>query len=112
MSDIAAVRITTGGARSITISYLVYGREMSVRTNWIDGSFAALNGAPTFISMVGGTARPHEVRVELPEAATRSFGAAKRAVYEESLRPGPIEECPVRAVVQQDAVPVNVFWAP
>ena len=40
------------------------------------------------------------------------FGAAKRAVYEESLQPGPIEECPVRAVVQQNAVPVNVYWAP
>lgn len=40
------------------------------------------------------------------------FGAAKRAVYEESLRPGPIEEYPVRALVQQDRVPVNVYWAP
>jgi 6-phosphogluconolactonase len=40
------------------------------------------------------------------------FGAAKRAVYEESLRPGPIEEYPVRALVQQNQVPVNVYWAP
>jgi len=40
------------------------------------------------------------------------FGAAKRAVYEESLRPGPIEECPVRALVRQDRVPVHVYWAP
>ena len=27
-----------------------------------------LNGAPTFISLVGGLARPHEVRIELPTA--------------------------------------------
>jgi 6-phosphogluconolactonase len=40
------------------------------------------------------------------------FGAAKRAVYEESLRPGPIEEYPVRALVHQQRVPVNVYWAP
>jgi 6-phosphogluconolactonase len=40
------------------------------------------------------------------------FGAAKRAVYEQSLLPGPIEEYPVRALVQQDQVPVNVYWAP
>jgi 6-phosphogluconolactonase len=40
------------------------------------------------------------------------FGAAKRTVYEESLRPGPIEEYPVRALVRQDRVPVNVYWAP
>jgi len=61
-------RVTTGGARTVTISYLVYGREMSVRTNWIDENFAVLNGAATFISMVGGNARPHDVRVELPAA--------------------------------------------
>ena len=40
------------------------------------------------------------------------FGAAKRAVYEQSLAPGPIEECPVRALVRQQRVPVNVYWAP
>jgi len=40
------------------------------------------------------------------------FGARKRAVYKESLRPGPVEEYPVRALVQQTQVPVNVYWAP
>src|SRR5262245_8570559 len=68
-------RVTTGGARNVTISYLVYGREMSVRTNWIDEGFAVLNGGPTFISMVGGLARPHEVRVELPAGWKTSLTA-------------------------------------
>lgn len=58
-------RVMTGGAPSIRLNYHVYGREMSVRTNWIETSFAMLNGAPTFISLVGGTARAHEVRIEL-----------------------------------------------
>jgi 6-phosphogluconolactonase len=40
------------------------------------------------------------------------FGERKRAVYEHSLQPGPVEECPVRALVHQDRVPVNVYWAP
>ena len=40
------------------------------------------------------------------------FGAAKREVYEQSLAPGPVEECPVRALVRQERVPVNVYWAP
>jgi len=31
----------------ITLRYRVYGREMSVRTNWIDDQFAQLNGAAT-----------------------------------------------------------------
>jgi 6-phosphogluconolactonase len=40
------------------------------------------------------------------------FGERKRAVYEDCLRPGPVEQYPVRALVQQDRVPVNVYWAP
>jgi predicted metalloprotease with PDZ domain len=59
-------RVDTGGAASVTVSYRVYGREMTVRNNWIEQSFAMLNGAPTFISLVGELARPHEVRIELP----------------------------------------------
>src|SRR5262247_3416354 len=29
-------KISTGGAPAITVEYRVYGREMSVRTNWIE----------------------------------------------------------------------------
>jgi predicted metalloprotease with PDZ domain len=58
--------VQTGGAPSVTVTYRVYGREMTVRNNWIEHGFAMLNGAPTFISLVGGLARPHEVRLELP----------------------------------------------
>jgi len=54
-------RIATGGARSITLHYRVYGREMSVRTNWIEAGFAFLNGAPTFLTLADGVPRPHEV---------------------------------------------------
>ncbi len=39
-------RIETGGAAEIRFSYRVYCREMSVRTNWVEDSFALLNGAP------------------------------------------------------------------
>jgi predicted metalloprotease with PDZ domain len=46
-------RVTTGGAAHVTVSYRVYGREMSVRTNWIESDFAFLNGAPTFLTVVG-----------------------------------------------------------
>ena len=59
-------QIQTGAAPSVTVNYRVYGREMTVRNNWIEAGFAMLNGAPTFISLVGGTARPHDVRIELP----------------------------------------------
>src|SRR5687768_17955741 len=42
-------RIATGGAPVVIVTYAVYGREMSVRTNWIESGFAFLNGAPTFL---------------------------------------------------------------
>src|SRR5580704_15498301 len=60
--------VTTGGATEIRFSYRVYCREMSVRTNWVEDSFALLNGAPTFMTLVGGLSRPHEVTLELPAA--------------------------------------------
>ncbi|HTA41997.1 MAG TPA: PDZ domain-containing protein [Bryobacteraceae bacterium] len=59
-------RVETGGAAEIRFSYRVYCREMSVRTNWVEDSFALLNGAPTFVTLVGGLARPHDIRLELP----------------------------------------------
>jgi predicted metalloprotease with PDZ domain len=68
-------RVTTGGAPRVSLSYRVYGREMTVRTNWIERNFAMLNGAPTFISLVGGLARPHDVRIDLPAAWKQSATA-------------------------------------
>jgi len=61
-------RVETGGADEVVVRYRVYCREMTVRTNFVDDSFAILNGAPTFLAPVrpsGGleTERPHEVRV-------------------------------------------------
>lgn len=58
--------IETGGAARVTVRYRVYGREMSVRTNWIESRFALLNGAPTFLTLVDGLQRPHHVTLDLP----------------------------------------------
>jgi predicted metalloprotease with PDZ domain len=62
-SDKNRWRITTGGAPTVDLRYRVYGREMSVRTNWIEAGFALLNGAPTFMTLADGTSRPHEVTI-------------------------------------------------
>ena len=64
-------KIATGGAASVTLRYKVYSREMTVRNNWVEASFAMLNGAPTFITLVERAARPHEVRFELPASWKR-----------------------------------------
>ena len=66
-------RVTTGGADPVVVSYRVYGREMSVRTNWIDADVAILNGAPTFLTLADESVpRPHDVRLELPAAWPRT----------------------------------------
>jgi predicted metalloprotease with PDZ domain len=62
-------RIATGGAPAVTVTYRVYGREMSVRTNWIESRFALLNGAATYLTLNEPRAkRPHDVRLVLPAA--------------------------------------------
>ena len=53
--------IDTGGAARVTVRYRVYGREMSVRTNWVESRFALLQGAATYLTLVGGLHRPHRV---------------------------------------------------
>jgi predicted metalloprotease with PDZ domain len=59
-------RIKPGGAAEITVTYRVYARTMSVQGNWVDRSFALLNGASTFLTLAGSDPRPHEVTLVLP----------------------------------------------
>jgi predicted metalloprotease with PDZ domain len=51
----------------VTVTYRVYARTMGVQSNWVEAGFALINGASTFLSIVGETHRPHEVTVELPK---------------------------------------------
>ena len=39
-------------------------------------------------------------------------GAGKWQVYQHALAAGPVEEMPVRAILRQQAVPVDVYWCP
>ncbi|MCA8962315.1 MAG: hypothetical protein KDC38_17440, partial [Planctomycetes bacterium] len=61
-------RWRVSGCRSdrIRVGYRVYGREMSVRTNWVERDFAIINGAPTFLTLVDATPREHRVAIDLP----------------------------------------------
>lgn len=66
--------IDTGGAARVELSYRVYAREMSVRTNWVESDFAMLNGAPTFLTLADDDMdRPHDITLELPEEWTQSL---------------------------------------
>jgi predicted metalloprotease with PDZ domain len=68
-------RVASDGGETVTVRYRVYCHEMSVRTNWVDERFAFLNGAATFISVVGQTANAHEVKIILPSGWTRVMTA-------------------------------------
>ncbi len=72
-------RIETPGAARIVVTYAVYCHELSVRNNFVEDDFAMLNGAPTFLTLAGGTDRPHDVRLVLPDAWSRSATALPAA---------------------------------
>lgn len=72
--------VKTGGAPTVTLRYPVYCREMTVRTNFVGDTFAMLQGAATFLSLVGQNQRPHRVMVELPSHWKRSVSPLPLAV--------------------------------
>jgi len=57
-----------------------------VRNNWIEAGFAMLNGAPTFISIIGATGHPHDVRIELASGWKTSATALIPAAGPHSYR--------------------------
>jgi predicted metalloprotease with PDZ domain len=59
--------IATGGATAVTVRYRLYAREPSVRTNFVDGDLAVLNGAATFLAPDDGATHPHRVVAHLPD---------------------------------------------
>lgn len=76
-------RIHTGGAAAITLRYELQCGVRSVTGNWVGADMAVLNGAPTFITLLENSKRPHDVRLELPAAwhqsATSLAAAADHA---------------------------------
>jgi len=59
----------------LLIRYRLYCHELTVRTNFVDESFALLHGAATFVTLVNSPVRPHEVTLELPPQWTGSWSA-------------------------------------
>ena len=59
-------RVELNGERRITVSYKVYAYEVSVRTSYVDGDMAMLNGASIFIYPVGLEAQENLVVINLP----------------------------------------------
>lgn len=56
-------KVYAGKAARIEVSYQVYAHDAGVQGNWVDAGFAMINGAPNFMTLAGGGARRHEVRL-------------------------------------------------
>ena len=66
-------RVQTNRQPIVLLSYRVFGNQRSVTTNYVGPEMGAINGAPTFITLVEKARRPHEVHLELPAAWTRAM---------------------------------------
>ncbi len=76
------------GATALTVSYLVYAYDASVRTAWLEAQRGFFNGTSLFLRCEGHEARSHRVSLSgLPkgwQVATgmRSVGTVRRPVFE------------------------------
>lgn len=61
-------KVDCEGVQEVVVDYVLYGREMGVRTNWIENEFAFLTGAATFLTRDDALDRPQIVRIDaIPE---------------------------------------------
>jgi predicted metalloprotease with PDZ domain len=63
-----------GSARDVVVKYRVYGWDLTVRTNHVDGTHAFVNGAPTYLWMEERRGEPAEVVVDPPPGWTFTTG--------------------------------------
>jgi predicted metalloprotease with PDZ domain len=68
-------RIDSPQGKRVILQYRVYCHELSVRSNWVDGDLAVLNGAATFLVPVNQRQSPIQVEVKLPAGWPRSVCA-------------------------------------
>jgi predicted metalloprotease with PDZ domain len=71
-------QIETSRAGEVRVKYRVYCHEMSVRTNWVDETFAILQGAATYLSVVDRLHNPHEVTFVLPDGWSQTISGMTR----------------------------------
>ena len=64
--------VNSDGIESFRVSYRLYCNDLSVRTNFVDGEFALINGAATFLTVPKYLDKPHEVALSLPKHWSRS----------------------------------------
>ncbi|MCA9527537.1 MAG: M61 family metallopeptidase [Myxococcales bacterium] len=74
-------------APTLRVRYRLYGRQLSVRTNFVERDFALIIGAATFVTRADLLASPHEVRLERPKAWPHVATALPQAGPDRFLAP-------------------------
>jgi predicted metalloprotease with PDZ domain len=121
-------RIDTAGVRELTVRYGVYGHDLTVRTNHIDGDHAFLHGPATFLYPT--TMRDAKVDVEVsaksewtlttamawePTTPYRLSAANIDELYDHPIHLGPTRtyavpaKVPVRLAIWGDRAPGGTF---
>ncbi|MEM6779192.1 MAG: PDZ domain-containing protein [Planctomycetota bacterium] len=59
-------RVQTEPGTKFVVSYRLYCNDVSVRTNFVNEQFAVLNGAATFLTVLGQLSAEHHVALTLP----------------------------------------------
>ncbi|CAN5405175.1 PDZ domain-containing protein [soil metagenome] len=109
-------RIDRAGAKELTVTYGLYGHDLTVRTNHIDADHAFLHGPATFIYPVNQRAAPIEVQLHCHDSwslttAAQHTGRLVHAVGIDELYDHPIHLGIVRSYAVRAHLPVElVIW--
>jgi len=57
-------RVSCASSPEVVVSYRIYARELTVRTNFVDNDLALINGAATFLTRPDQLGCPHQVVLE------------------------------------------------
>jgi predicted metalloprotease with PDZ domain len=116
-TDKQSWRVEPGGATELLVRYAVYGHELTVRTNHIDGDHAFLHGPATFVFPTALRGAPIEVELVYPEAwvvtcaADVGDGRHLRATSIDELFDHPIHIGPTRTYAVPSKVPCKLaIW--
>jgi predicted metalloprotease with PDZ domain len=138
--DKSTWRIEARGARELRVRYAVYGHDLTVRTNHIDGAHAFLHGPATFVFPPDLRRAPVELTLALPDgwalttamawepaaaAAPGPPGTPHRLaaadideLYDHPIHAGPVRtfavpaRLPVKLAIWGDRAPGGVFDEP
>ncbi|MEY4295492.1 MAG: hypothetical protein RLY82_1180, partial [Pseudomonadota bacterium] len=64
-------QFANSAAKPITITYLVYAFDASVRTAYLDGARGFFNGTSVFMRVIGQEDQPQQVMIDLPAALVK-----------------------------------------